>query len=336
MNLFGRDLSKEVAVVAECGVNHEGDLQAALDLITAAAEAGADATKFQTYTPERLAGTLDFERLERVRRFQLDDDAHRELARHASACGIAFFSTPASEDVVPILDELCSVFKIASGDIDFEPVIRATAATGKPLIISTGTATTENISQAIHWVRNETRCDDLSGRVALLHCVSAYPTPIEQANLRAIPFLRERFGLVTGYSNHVVGTDACLGAVALGARIIEVHFTDQKEGRTFRDHALSMDATDLRAFVRSARAINSALGVYDKPVQACEQAAVDLIRKGVVAARDLEPGTVLTQQDLMFARPATGFPAREIESLIGRTLGELLRLGEPFKPEMLR
>jgi len=333
MKLFGRDLAREIAIVAECGVNHEGDPDVALALVDAAADAGADAVKFQTYTAERLAGTTDPERLARVKRFGLDADALRALAARAGDRGITFFSTPASDDVVPLLDELCPVFKIASGDIDFEPVIRATAATGKPLVISTGAATTDEIATALDWIRDETGNDDLRDRALLLHCVSAYPTPIEEANLLSIPFLAERFGLTTGYSNHVMGAEASLAAVALGARAVEVHFTDRKEDREFRDHALSMDPADLAAFVRSARVIDTARGTFGKERQACEADAAPIIRKGVVAARDLTPGTVLAKDDLMYARPATGFPAAKLDALVGRTVTAPVPFGAPLTPE---
>ena len=330
MRLQNRNLDEELLIVAEIGVNHEGDPEKAFILVGLAADAGADAVKFQTYNPERFISSTDPERLERVRRFSLDEAAHRRLAERAGELGITFLSTPVTEDVVPFLDSLCPAFKIASGDIDFEPVIRAAAATGKPLMLSTGLATIEEIDRAVQWVRDETGLADLRDRLVLMHCVSAYPTPMEQANVRSVPFLSERYGLHVGYSNHTIGDEACLAAVALGACAVEVHFTDCKEGRTFRDHTLSLDPDDLAVFVGKARRLRSSLGSYGKTVQECEAGGRAALRKGVVAACDIRAGTVIAPKHLMFARPATEFWSGEVGSLLGKVLRKSLKSGEPI------
>jgi N,N'-diacetyllegionaminate synthase len=327
MKLFGRDLEREVAVVAEIGVNHEGSVDAAARLIRLSHEAGADAIKLQTYTPERFASAGDPVRLERVRRFCLDRAAHHRLAEEAARMGATLFSTAVTEDVVPLLAELFPAIKIASGDVNFEPVVRAAVATGKPVILSTGDASVDEIDQAVGWARQEAG-DALAQRFALLHCVSAYPAPIEEANLLSIPFLKQRYGLTTGYSNHVLGPEACYGAVALGAQIIEVHVTDRREGREFRDHALSFEPNELAALVGSVRRMRSALGHPGKEVQESERALRVAIRKGVVAARDLAPGAVLTRDDLMYARPSTEFAASELPQLIGKRLVTAVQRGQ--------
>lgn len=328
--LLNMNLDERLLIIAEIGVNHEGDPEKALALVDLAAKAGADAVKFQSYTPERFVSAADPARLDRARRYALNETTHHRIAKRAGDLGIAFLSTPVTEDVVPFLNGLCPAFKIASGDIDFEPVIRASAATGKPLILSTGLATLDEIDRAVEWVRDETGLVDLRDRLALMHCVSAYPTPMEQANVRSVPFLAERYGLRVGYSNHAIGDEACLAAVALGACIIEVHFTDCKEGRTFRDHTLSLDPEDLSVFVDKARRLRSALGNYDKVVQECEAGGRAALRKGVVAACCVEAGTVLAPEHLMYARPATEFWSSEFNTLIGRVLRKSLKSGEPI------
>lgn len=328
MILFGKDLDREVAVVAEVGVNHEGDVEAASRLLRLAAEAGADAVKLQSYTPERFASASDPERLARVTRFGLDEAAHRQLAAQARELGVALFSSAITEDIVPLLDELFPAIKIASGDVDFEPVIRAAARTGKPVIVSTGIATADECDRVVDWVRDEVGAAALRDQLILMHCVSAYPTPIEEANVRSVPFLAERTGLRVGYSNHVIDPAACHAAVALGACLVEVHFTDQKTGREFRDHALSMEPDELRDLIVSTGQIRASLGSYKKERMPCEAANLLPIRKGVVAARDLSAGTVLDTADLMYARPATEFPAAELPTLVGRTLTQALRRGE--------
>ncbi len=331
MRLFGRDPDSEVIVVAEIGVNHEGNVDAALGLLKAARDAGAHAAKLQTFTPARYASASDPTRLARVTSFALDATAHRRLATAAAEMGLPLFSTAVTEDVIPLLDSLFPVIKIASGDITFEPVIRAAARTGKPVILSTGLATAAEVEQAVGWVRDEVGADALRDRLVLMHCVSAYPTPAEEANLLSIPFLTERTGLRVGYSNHVLGLDASLAAIALGACVIEVHFTDRKADRTFRDHALSLEPHEIVELVRAAPRWRAMRGSYGKSQQPSEIGNRDIIRKGVIAARELAAGTILAPDDLAYARPATEFAAAELPALIGRRLkanvgsGELIR-----------
>ena len=328
MHLFGKDLSREVAIVAEAGVNHEGDPEAALLLLRLAKQAGADAIKFQTYTPARYASASDPARLERVGRFALDEATHRRLAAEARRLGIVFFSTAVSEDVVPLLAELCPAIKIASADLTFEPVLRAAARTGKPVILSTGLGTAWEIDQAVDWVRQEVGAAALPDRLVLLQCVVAYPTPLEQANVASVAFLKDRYGLTVGYSNHVIGLEPCLAAVALGARLLEVHFTDRREGRSFRDHELSLEPAELAELVARAPKVAACLGSYGKARQPAETALLPIVRKGVVAARDLAADTRLAAEDLMYARPASEFPAAALPSLLGRRLTIALKRGE--------
>lgn len=309
-----------VTIVAEIGVNHEGDLQQAKKILQLAAEAGVDYVKFQSYTPSRYSTAQDNVRFNRITKFALKQEDFKLLAQLASDLGVGFFSTPVTEDWVDILDEFCPVFKIASGDISFKPVIQKVAQKGKPFMISTGTATIEEIDQAVEWVQQEVGTKDLKNHLILMHCVSAYPTPIDQANLLSIPFLRDRYGVRIGYSNHVIGMNACLAAVALGAEVIEIHFTDRKDGREFRDHALSFDQNDLKTFIQISHDIRKSLGSYTKQVQPCEKDNIPMFRKGIIAACDLKKGHVLLDNDLMFARPATEFAASEINALIGKTL----------------
>lgn len=333
MKIFGKDVAKELIVIAEIGVNHQGDVEYAKKLLRLAAETGADAVKFQSYTAKRYASKENLERFERVGRFSLSEEDHIELLKIAKECGIEFFSTPLSEDWVPFLDKHTNAFKIASGDITFEPVIRATVATNKPVIISTGAATIEEIDQAIAWVRDEIGEQAMKENVALMHCVTSYPAAIETANILSVPYLAERYGLAVGYSNHVIEPEACYAAVALGANIIEVHFTDNKKDRDFHDHTLSFEPQELKDFIEVASRIKSSLGTYGKFVQTCEADLVPLVRKGVIAARDLEAGHVITDNDLIYARPATTFKSSDRSSLIGKKLAGRVQEGYTFKKE---
>lgn len=328
MELFGKDLDTDLVVVAEIGVNHEGDVEAASKLVKLASQAGADAVKFQSYTPSKYASASDPARLERVSGFSLSEEDHIRLAKEADALGTPMFSTPLSEDIVPFLAAHFPAIKIASGDLTFEPVIRAAAATGKPVILSTGLGTVDEIDQAVAWFRDEIGQENIRDRLLVLQCVSAYPTPIEDANVRAAVFLAERYGTHIGYSNHVIGTDACLAAVALGASIIEVHFTDNKYDREFRDHEISFDPDDFATFVAQASRLRQSLGDFGKTVVPSEVGNKNAVRKGIVAAADISDGTVLTREMLMFARPATEIPATEIDMVIGKTLRKSISRGE--------
>ena len=305
-------------------------------LIDLAVESGVDAVKLQTYTPERYASASDPERLKRVSRFCLDEKAFRGLVIHAHRRGIPLFSTALTEDVVPLLAELCPAIKIASGDLTFEPAIRAAVATKKPVIISTGNSTVDEIDRAIAWCRDEIGDARLEDRVVLLHCVSAYPAPIEQANVLSVPYLMNRYCLPTGYSNHVVEPEAVLAATALGAQVIEVHVTDKKAGREFRDHAMSFEPAELKALVQSVQRVRASLGLMAKHVQDCERPLRDAIRKGLVAARKMKKGTTLTKSDVMFARPATQIPAIQLPEVVGKMLIRDLDRGELIFKQDLR
>jgi N-acetylneuraminate synthase/N,N'-diacetyllegionaminate synthase len=327
MQLFGKNLEKDVVYIAEIGVNHEGDFEYAKTLLRLAAASGADAVKFQSYTPDRYASASNPERLERVTKFALSEDQFKALAALATELGVHFFSTPLSEDWVEILDPFVEVFKIASGDITFEPVVRAAARTGKSVIISTGGASEDDIDKAVSWLHDEIGESNLRDRLIIMQCVCAYPASIHNANVNVIQFLKEKYNLNIGYSNHIVQPEACYAAIALGASVVEVHFTDKKTERDFHDHALSFEPHELKSLVSTGNAIKASLGERHKALLSCE-IEQDLVRKGLVAASDLEKGHVLEAGDMMYARPANEIPANKSSMLIGKTLKHSYRRGE--------
>ena len=333
MRLFGKDLDKDLVVVAEAGVNHEGSAEAAVNLVRLAHEAGADAIKFQTYTPGKLVSSTLAESLARVSKFRLDEDGHAKVIAEGKRLGIPVFSSAITEDTVPFLGKNFPAIKIASGDVDFEPVIRAAAKQGKPVILSIGNATIEEVDSAVGWVREEAKDVPLKERLIILQCTAAYPAPVEEANVAMIPMLQERYKVPVGFSNHTIGPEACLAAIALGASLLEVHFTDQKEGRTFRDHELSMTKDDLRSLIATARGIRAAIGSSQKAIQPSERGHHLNIRKGVVAARALAAGTVLKDEDLAYARPAIHFRSAQRPQLVGKTLKRELAVGAVITPD---
>ncbi|WP_417835853.1 N-acetylneuraminate synthase family protein [Thalassospira tepidiphila] len=337
MNLFNKNPQSSLIVIAEIGVNHEGSADKACELVHLAAQAGADAVKLQSYTPLRYASRENPERFERVSRFALSEQDHLKIIATAKDLQIGFMSTPLTEDWVPFLAQHVDAFKIASGDLTFEPVIRKVAKTQKPMVISTGASTLDEIDQAVNWVTEETNTSDLGSRLWLMHCIAAYPAPADQAEIRTIPFLRERYGLNVGWSNHVLGDAVSLAAVAHGANLVEVHFTDQKHGRDFHDHSLSFEAEDLSAFIERAKQIPSCLGSgLDRTVLPCERSLVPHIRKGLIAKHDLLPGQTLSESDFLFCRTEKGLPSRYCNEVIGKQITSPIKQGFPIQQQDLK
>ncbi|MEM7070647.1 MAG: N-acetylneuraminate synthase family protein, partial [Pseudomonadota bacterium] len=267
-----------------------------------------------------------------VSQFCLTESQFLELKQVADEQNIMIFSSAISEDWVPFLAQHTELIKIASGDLTFRPVIESVAKTSKQAILSTGCGNDQEISQAIKWFKDATTNNDISNQLYLMHCVSAYPTPMEEANILSIPYLRETFGLQVGYSNHVIGIDAPLAAVALGARVIECHFTDQKHGREFRDHALSLEWQDLIEFRKRAENIIRSMGFFGKKVMDCEKDNRNIIRKGLMAAKDIKAGQIISTNDIAFARPATGFSSDQFNAIVGKKISTDIKKGYPFTP----
>jgi Sialic acid synthase len=327
MKIGSFDTGEKVFVIAEIGNNHEGSFALAQELVGLAAEAGADAVKFQTFVPEILAGA-DAARLARLRSFLLTREQFALLARQAKDLGILFFSTPFDLGSALFLNDLQPVFKIASGDNTFFPLMDAIAGFAKPLLVSTGLADVALVRRLHDRIQGVWQRAGVNPGLALLHCVASYPTPPEQAALGAIRALRVQFpGAEVGYSDHTLGIQAAPLAVAAGARIIEKHFTIANDHSEFRDHQLSANPEALRRMVQEIRAAETMLGPECKVPQACEAACEAAMRRSIAAARDLKAGTVLTLSDLTWARPGTGLAPGQESLLLGRRLRHDRRLG---------
>jgi N,N'-diacetyllegionaminate synthase len=327
------DLSRETLVIAEIGNNHEGDLGRAREMIQAAAATGVQAVKFQTIEPERLVSSEQSARIQQLRRFAFNREQFTELAVVARKAGVMFMSTPFSVGAVGWLDELVPAFKIASGDNNFERLLTAVGSTGKPVLISTGMADLAGIKKSCEIVEGAAPVQ--AGGIAVLHCVSAYPTPDDQANLLAIPELSRETGHVVGYSDHTLGIDAASIAVVLGARIIEKHFTLSKTQSDFRDHALSADPAEMAELVRRVRTARLMLGSGHKSPQPAEMANQAAARRSIATLVALPAGHMLTDNDLDWLRPGVGLaPGREGE-VLGRRLTRDAAAGEVITPDML-
>jgi N-acetylneuraminate synthase len=315
-----------VFVIAEAGVNHNGDLKLARALIDVAVEAGADAVKFQTFRADRLVTPdapkaeyqlqttgNDESQFEMLKHLELSPDAHRELKSYCEERGIVFLSTPFDEEAVDLLDGLgVPAFKISSGDLTNSPLLEHVASKGKPVILSTGMSELSELIEAVS-VLNTAGCEN----PVLLHCVSNYPAQPQEINLRAMQTMRSAFDVPVGFSDHTEGIDVALAAVALGACVIEKHFTLD---RTLPgpDHLASLEPGALRELVRSIRRVESALGSGRKAPAASELETAKSARRSLVAARDIPAGAILEREMVVMRRPGAGMSPSMLETLLGR------------------
>jgi sialic acid synthase SpsE len=326
-------------VIAEAGVNHNGSFDMACALVRAAHAAGADAVKFQTFVPEavihpstpragyqRTGAAGEGGMLEMVRPLALSFDQFRQLHALCGEVGITFMSTPFDRPSARFLVELGLPFiKVSSGDLDNYALLDALADAPGTLILSTGMAGIAQIRQALAYLGQRR-----DGGVVLLHCVSSYPAPVASANVQAVTTLAREFGLPTGYSDHTTGNAAACAAVALGACIVEKHFTLDR-GLHGPDHAFSLEPAQLAAFVVQLRETASSLGDGIKQCLPVEQELRTLARRALYAARDLDAGHVVGPDDVLAMRPAVGLIASAYPRLLGRRMGRRIARLAPFE-----
>jgi N,N'-diacetyllegionaminate synthase len=314
--------SARVFVIAEVGINHDGKIEQALKLVDAAADCGADAVKFQTFRAHRLMVSSG-DRLaqqeagresafEMFRRLELSWADHRRLKAHADSRGLIFLSTPFDEESADFLDTLgVPAFKIASSDLTHRPLLRHLARKRKPLLLSTGMSDLEEVAEAVVTLQ-----EGGAGDIALLHCVSSYPAPPDSLNLRAVPTLRDRFGLPVGFSDHSEGILFSLIAAALGARLVEKHFTLDRTAPG-PDHKVSLEPQDLRELVAQLARVDASLGTGCKAPTAAETQSRLQSRRSLVAAIDICEQATIQSSMLTCKRPAGGIDPREIDRVVG-------------------
>lgn len=354
-----------VYIIAEAGVNHNGQRDLAFALVDAAAEAGADGVKFQTFDAQKLASksapkaayqkqSTDAaeSQLAMLKKLELPREWHQELQAYSRQKGIEFLSTAFDTDSLAFLVELgMPLFKIPSGELTNGPLLWQFARTRKPLILSTGMATLSEVEQGLaivahalnaeaepanmdevwrDWSKAEYR-NSLRGHITLLHCTSQYPTPLNEVNLRGMDTLASAFGLAVGYSDHTRGILIPVAAVARGATVIEKHFTLD---RTLPgpDHQASLEPDELKQMVGDIRALKAALGDGCKAPQPSEWDTRQAGRQQVVAARDIPAGAVLTRQDLTTARSGAGLPPTALWGLVGQPASRCFAAGEIIEP----
>ena len=330
-------------VIAEAGVNHNGSLEMALRLIDAAADAGADIVKFQTFKAEEVVSPIapkaDYQvqttggsesQLEMVKKLELQPEAFRQIERRCRERGIVFMSTPFDKGSVDLLKDLGVVaFKIGSGELTNLPFLSYVAAQGKPMILSTGMSNLDEVAAAVGAVRAAGNRE-----LVILHCVSNYPAAPSSVNLRVMKTLEDEFGVPVGYSDHTEGIAIPLAAVALGACIVEKHFTLDRS-LPGPDHRASLEPHELAAMMRGIRTVEAALGDGIKQPAAEELNTAAVARRSLVAACDLQAGTVLLDAMVAIRRPGTGLPPSALLQLVGRCLRQDVAAGELITMEML-
>ena len=321
---------QKVLIIAEAGVNHNGDINIARRLVDAAAESGADFVKFQTFKAEKVVSSaakkakyqtrnqkateLDSQ-LEMLRGLELSRFDHAALIDYCAARGIGFLSTGFDLESLDFLNELgLRNFKIPSGEITNLPYLRRVASFGKQIFLSTGMASMNDINLAIQAIET---ADVTRENITVLHCTTEYPAPLEEVNLRAMNTIGETFGVSVGYSDHTEGIEVSLAAAALGAKVIEKHLTLD---RTLPgpDHAASLEPEELAALVRGVRRIETALGRAEKYRTSSEAANVVAARKSIVAAHPIAAGEIFSEANLTAKRPGTGISPMNWDDIIGR------------------
>lgn len=316
-----------VFVIAEAGVNHNGDIEIAKQLIDAASEAGADAVKFQTFQADslvcRTAKKAEYQlettdrtetQYDMLKKLELTPQMHRELIEHCLKRNIMFLSTPFDLESIKLLSELgMQIYKIPSGEITNLPYLREIAKQQKKIILSTGMSSMDEVKAAVNVLKNNGTED-----ITLLHCNTQYPTPISDVNLLAMVKMREETGLPVGYSDHTQGIEVPIAAAALGAEVIEKHFTLNRkmEGP---DHKASLEPQELMQMVVGIRKIESALGSKIKQVSESEMTNVAIVRKSIVAAANIKRGEKYTEKNITTKRPATGISPMLWDEIIGKT-----------------
>ena len=314
-------------IIAEAGVNHNGSMERAREMVAAAKEAGADYVKFQTAVPELVISTYapkaEYQKdtdgtgrsqLEMCKAIHLPLDAYAELKALCEETGIGFMSTPFDLVSIDLLAELGQDYmKVPSGEITNLPYLERIAYHGIPVIISTGMATTEEARRAIDLLTSGPLTTD---DITVLHCNTQYPTPMRDVNLRAMLTLRDALGVKTGYSDHTTGIEVPVAATALGAAVVEKHFTLSRE-LPGPDHKASLEPQELKQMVRAIRNIELALGSSDKHVTDSERGNMAVARKSIVALRDIKEGEILTEENITTKRPGNGISPMRWHEILG-------------------
>ncbi len=317
-----------VFIIAEAGVNHNGSIELAYQLIDIALESGADAIKFQSFKANNLAlkdtkkalyqkqtSNSSESQFDMLKKLELDVDDHKNLINYCNKKGITFLSSPFDNESIDLLNDLkLQIFKIPSGEINNLPYLRRIGKLGKQIILSSGMSTIIEIDDALQILMN---AGTPKKNITILHANTMYPTPMMDVNLKAMETIKNKFDISVGYSDHTLGIEVDIAAVALGATVIEKHFTIDKEMEG-PDHKASLNPIELKSMVRSIRNIEDALGNGIKNITKSEKNNITVIRKSIVAKKDIKKGEVFSDKNLTTKRPASGVSPMKWDSIIGK------------------
>jgi len=316
-----------VFIIAEAGVNHNGSIVLAYKLIDVAVESGADAVKFQTFKAENVvsknAQKADYQKqttdalesqFDMIKKLELDVETHKELIAYCQEKDIMFLSTPFDHESINLLSDLgLKIFKIPSGEITNLPYLRHIGSLGKKVILSTGMSNLGEVGDALNILINAGTSKD---NITVLHANTMYPTPMEDVNLNAMQTIHKEFGVAVGYSDHTLGIEVDIAAVAMGASIIEKHFTldNAMEGP---DHKASLEPEELKAMVSAIRNIEKALGSNEKILSPSEEVNINIVRKSIVASCPIRKGELLSADNITTKRPGTGLSPMKWDEIVG-------------------
>lgn len=306
-------------LIAEIGGNHEGDFGYAKELTALAAESESDYIKFQIYTGNSIVNSkVSPERNAHFRKFELSPDQHIELAEMCLNYGKGYIASVWDMDAFDWINPYLKIYKIGSGDLTAYPFLRKIGYYGKPIIISTGLADMSEVLNTIAYLVKINPFYEQKDTLALLQCTTMYPISISDANLNVMTEFKKKTNYIVGYSDHTEGLDALETAYALGAEILEFHFTDNRENRSFRDHKVSLTKDDVNRLCERIKLIDQLKGIGEKRPLKIESENIMSFRRAVYPRRDVVKGTILTSEDLYVLRPNVGIDARHFDELIGR------------------
>jgi len=320
--------NQSTIIIAEAGVNHNGSIELAKKLIDIAAEGGADFVKFQTFKAETLVTqtadkaeyqkeitNIDESQFEMIKKLELDRKTHEELIDHCKQIDIQFLSTAFDHDSIDLLDELnIPLFKIPSGEITNLPYLRHIGKMGKPIIMSTGMSTLDEVYNALN-ILIESGAE--KEQITILHCNTEYPTPMKDVNLKAMLTIKDELGVNIGYSDHTLGIEVAISAVAMGATVIEKHFTLDRN-MSGPDHAASLEPEELKAMVTAIRNIEKAMGDGIKKPSSSETKNISVVRKSIVAKKSIKKDELFTEENLIVKRPGTGISPMVWDNIIAQ------------------
>ena len=319
-----------VLIIAEIGNNHEGSFQNAIKLIDKASEAKVDAVKFQTFDTNLYISESNKERFEKLKGFELSKEEFEKLSLYSKGKGLKFISTPFDVPSALFLSQIVDYIKIASGDNNFYALINKVLSFNKPTLISTGLINSFQIKELLDFIKKTDFNMDL---LTMLHCVSDYPVENNSANLNSIRFLLDNFHISVGYSDHTQGIEACIASVSLGARVLEKHFTLDKNFSDFRDHQISADPKEMANLVRSVRIVEDQIGQFEKEIQKSELKNINTMRRSIYAAKNIKKGSTLSEDDIKIVRPFMYLEPNRLNDVLGKTLIKDLKKDEAIKTD---